>query len=59
MVRLNLATALLAVTGAAYATRGKAPNVLPGAYIVEYEDGHVQTLSLLKHIGKQTLTRCL
>jgi hypothetical protein len=46
MVRLSLATALLAVTGAANATRRKAPAVLPGAYIVEYEDGHVRTRSI-------------
>lgn len=56
MVRLNLATALLAVTGAAYATRGKAPNVLPGAYIVEYEDGHDGN-ALLKSIQDDTSKR--
>ncbi|KAK4188619.1 putative protease [Podospora australis] len=38
MVRLGLAAALLAVTSVANALKANTPEVLPGAYIVEYEN---------------------
>ena len=41
MVRLGLATTLLAAASFAQAAHHKAPKVVPGAYIVEYEDSHV------------------
>lgn len=43
MVRLTLATALLAVTSTAQAIKSKSTSVLPGAYIVEYTDDHVSS----------------
>lgn len=43
MVRLGLATTLLAAASYASAAHvhHKTPKVVPGAYIVEYEDSHV------------------
>jgi hypothetical protein len=41
MVRLDLAAVLLAVTAVARAVTANTPVVVPGAYIVEYEDDQV------------------
>lgn len=41
MVRLDLATVLLAVAAAVNAVQVDTPEVLPGAYIVEYENDQV------------------
>ena len=44
MVRLSLATSLLAAATFTQAAKhhGKGPAVLPGAYIVEYNEDHVR-----------------
>lgn len=44
MVRLSLAATLMAAVGVAQAVRN-APAVLPGAYIVEYEDSQVSVFA--------------
>jgi hypothetical protein len=41
MVRLNVATVLLAVTAVARAVTPDTPSIVPGAYIVEYEEDQV------------------
>jgi len=42
MVRLDWATALLAFTAVARAVTPHAPSLVPGAYIVEYEEDQVR-----------------
>jgi hypothetical protein len=54
MVRLTLATALLAVTSTAQAIKSQSSTVLPGAYIVEYTDDHVSNL----HLYNEWSTNC-
>lgn len=44
MVRLDLAAVLLAVTARVTAVTANTPSVVPGAYIVEYEEDQVRTL---------------
>jgi hypothetical protein len=44
MVRLDLATVLLAVTAVARAATNT-PSTVPGAYIVEYEEDQVSQLA--------------
>lgn len=45
MVRLDLAAVLLAVTARVTAVTANTPSVVPGAYIVEYEEDQVRALS--------------
>jgi len=44
MVRLDLAAVLLAVTARVAAVTANTPSVVPGAYIVEYEEDQVRAL---------------
>ncbi len=41
MVRLDLAAVLLAVTAVARAVTANTPSIVPGAYVVEYEEDQV------------------
>ncbi|KAL0473307.1 hypothetical protein QR685DRAFT_170578 [Neurospora intermedia] len=57
MVRLGLATTLLAAASFAQAAHQKAPAVVPGAYIVEYEDSHDPTSILASIKGDATIRK--
>ncbi|EGO57967.1 hypothetical protein NEUTE1DRAFT_82047 [Neurospora tetrasperma FGSC 2508] len=57
MVRLGLATTLLAAASFAQAAQQKAPAVVPGAYIVEYEDSHDPTSILASIKGDATIRK--
>ena len=47
MVRVSLVAVLYAAATAVQAAKLKVPAVVPGAYIIEYEDGHVSALHSL------------
>lgn len=55
MVRLSLTAALLAAVGVTEAVRNS-PTVLPGAYIVEYEDSHVSGANTRRHEGDELVS---
>jgi len=44
MARLSVAAILLAAAALTRAVTPNTPSILPGAYIVEYEDDHVSPL---------------
>ncbi|KAK4097607.1 subtilisin-like protein [Parathielavia hyrcaniae] len=58
MVRLNLATALLAVTAVAWAVTNT-PSTVPGAYIVEYEEDQDSNELVNSFEGKASLRKDL
>jgi subtilisin family serine protease len=59
MVRLDLGTVLLAVTAVARAVTPSTPSIVPGAYIVEYEEDQDSTAFVSNLGGKATLRKDL
>ncbi len=54
MVRLDLAV-LLATAAVAHAVKANTPSIVPGAYIVEYEDDQVGSTAPMSHPAILTL----
>ena len=54
MVRLDLAV-LLAAAAVAHAVKANTPSIVPGAYIVEYEDDQVGSTAPMSHPAILTL----
>jgi hypothetical protein len=48
MVRLDLAV-LLVAAAVAHAVKANTPSIVPGAYIVEYEDDQVGSIALMSY----------
>ncbi|KAK3295212.1 peptidase S8/S53 domain-containing protein [Chaetomium fimeti] len=59
MVRLDLATVLLAVTAVARAVTPSTPSIVPGAYIVEYEEDQDSNAFVSNLGGKASLRKDL